>query len=72
MSLYGIEYTVDEAKIPYFKNCWTRVPSEHGNLSMKKTIQVIRSRVAPSFASLKQKKAQSSIRGTLKTGSSGT
>ena len=58
MSLYGIDNTVDEAKDPYFKDCWTRVPSEHGNLSMKKTIPRVSSfkSGAKLLASLKQKK----------------
>ena len=38
MSLYGIDNTVDEAKDPYFKELLDKGASEHGNLSMKKTI----------------------------------
>ena len=68
MSLYGIDNTVDEARILISKNCWTRVPKEHGNLSMKKTIPRVGSfkSGAKLLASLKQKGARSSIEALLK------
>ena len=59
MSLYGIDNKVDEAKGSLFqRNCWTRVPREHGNLLMKKTIPRVSSfkSGAKLLASLKQKK----------------